>query len=120
MSTYDMLIAEGEKIGEIRGELKGKKEEQKKRTLEIILSIRSALRKRLAINTIALILNVSTDYVKKTQVELQKEVDVLELLKSQLFVLKRIISSNFSFKVGRIISPLYTINTLYARKKYLP
>jgi len=83
MSTYDMLIAEGEKIGEIRGELKGKKEEQKKRTLEIILSIRSALRKRLAINTIALILNVSTDYVKKTQVELQKEVDVLELLKSQ-------------------------------------
>ena len=71
MSTYDMLIEEG------------KKRATKKAALEKILSIRTALGKDLTIDIIAIILNLSNDYVKNKQKELQKENEILQLLKNK-------------------------------------
>ena len=86
MSTYDMLIAEGKKRAEVEKIKEGIK---KGIETEKILSIRSAFRKRLAINTIAIILNVSTDYVKNVKQALKNEDKILQLLKDKLSI-KRI------------------------------
>ena len=80
MSTYDMLIAEGKKRAEVEKIKEGIK---KGIETEKILSIRTAFQKDLAIDTIAIILNVSTDYVKNIQKELKNEDKILQLLKDK-------------------------------------
>jgi len=74
MSTYDMLVEEG------------RKEEKKKVALKQILSISTSLQNNIAIEIIAIVLSLPPIYVKNIQKELQKESEILQLLKDKLTI----------------------------------